>query len=634
MPLRQPRLWALVPVAATLTLPFPPGRQSPAFDTRTHYAKHEYRIPMRDGVALFTSVYTPTDTSRAYPFLINRTPYGIAPYGPDRFPPRLGPAENFDRAGYIFVFQDVRGRNQSEGDFVDMRPHADDKAPGHTDESTDTYDTVDWLLTHVPGNNGKAGIWGMSYPGFYAAASIIDSHPAIKAASPQAPSANLFAGDDAYHGGAFMLTAQFQVYSTFFKPRGTGPEFPADPWVPFDFKTDDGYRYFLTHGPGLAPIAASIGNPFFDDHVTHSTLDDYWRARDITAHLTGIRCAVLNVAGWFDAEDLAGPFRTYHAIERHNPGITNVLVVGPWAHGDWVRRRGADSHDVQSISATFYRERIVFPFFERFLKGAGGSTPVEATVFETGTNMWREYPSWPPPNLKTTTIYLRAQGKLSFAPPKAGERAYDEYVSDPAHPVPYVPYPATFLASEFMYGDQRFASTRPDVLTYVSEPLESDVTVAGPVTPRLHVSTSGTDADFDVKLIDVFPGHAVSAPHPAAPQEDLPAASGKTAGYQQLVRGEPMRARFRNSWSRPEAMRRGEVTPLTFEMPDVNHTFRRGHRIMVQIQSSWFPLTDLNPQTFVDTARAVPSDFVKATERVYHTPQAASGIVLGILPRR
>jgi hypothetical protein len=604
------------------------------FDVKGHYTKYEYRIPMRDGVRLFTSVFVPKDPSQVYPFLMTRTPYGVTPYGPDHYPPKLGPAEAFEQAGYIFVFQDVRGRYQSEGQFVDMRPHIDHSGPSEPNESTDTYDTIEWLLKHVPGNNGKVGIWGVSYPGFYASASIVDSHPAIKAASPEAPATDLFKGDDAYHGGAFMLTAQFEFYSTYFKPRVSGSEFPPDSWTEFQYGTDDSYRYFLQHGPGLTDIAQTIKSPFFDEHITHNQDDEYWQSRDISQHMKGIKCAVLNVGGWFDAEDLAGPFRTYHAIEKNNPGIFNVLVVGPWKHGAWVRMPADASDHVQANAAEYYRKNIMFPFFEHFLKGNVVAPLPEANVFETGSNVWRQYASWPPTNSQQKTIYLHADGKLSFEPPSANETAYDEYVSDPAHPVPYLPYPATELASEFMFGDQRFASQRKDVLTYVSDPLQEDVTVVGPVSPHLQVSTSATDSDFDVKLIDVFPGDDHSGdPTHAVPQTDLPIAGERTGGYQQLVRGEPMRAKFRDSWSKPQPMRPNQVTSLNFDMPDVNHTFRRGHRIMVEIQSSWFPLTDLNPQTFINIAEAKSSDFVKATERVYHTPKAASGIAVGILPQ-
>jgi putative CocE/NonD family hydrolase len=517
------------------------------------------------------------------------------------------------------VFQDVRGRYQSEGQFVEVRPHIDNPKSGDVDENTDTYDTIEWLLKHVPNNNGKVGVRGMSYPGFFTSASIIDSHPAIKAASIEAPVTNEFEGDDAYRNGAFMLAEEFLFYSDFFKPRTDRPTLPPSNFGhEFDYGTKDGYQYFLQHGPDLADIATVIKNSYFDENVKNNTYDEFWHSRDISQHMLGIKCAVLNVGGWFDAEDLAGTFRTYHAIERNNPGIFNVLVVGPWMHGDWVRSEGKSLGplDFNSATSDFFREHIAFPFFELYLKGKGDARLPEAYAFETGSNVWRQYDTWPPKNTQHKTIYLHGSGKLSFNPPAANEPAYDEYVSDPAHPVPYVEHPSTELDSEYMYGDQRFAAKRNDVLTYVSDPLPQDVTIVGSVSPHLQVSTSGTDADFDVKLIDVYPEYA------------------KDGGYAQLVRGEPMRAKFRNSktWDKPEAMVPDQVTPVNFEMQDVNHTFRRGHLIMVQIQSSWFPLTDLNPQAFVDTATAKKSDFVKATQRVYHSTSQASGIGVEVMP--
>ncbi len=641
MKLSHARLLLLIVLAC---LPLPGFSQAAEkepkpFDIKAQYTKYEYRIPMRDGVKLFTAVYTPKDTSHTYPFLMMRTPYSVAPYGEDQYPARLGPANGFARAGYIFVSQDVRGRYQSEGQFIEMRPHIDHPRPGETDESTDTYDTVEWLLKHVPDNNGKVGIWGISYPGFFASASIIDSHPAIKAASPEAPMTNLFEGDDTYHGGAFMLAANFGFYAGFFRPRSHGPELPpSDFGHGFEYGTTDAYEYFLRHGPDLTGIAALIKNPLFDDQFQHDTEDNYWQVRDISQHMKGIKCAVLTVGGWFDAEDLSGPFRTYHAIEKNNPGIFNVLVVGPWVHGGWAHYEGKSLGRVQFNSATgdYYREHIVLPFFEQFLKGNGDAHLPEAYVFETGSNVWRQYDAWPPKSTEPKTIYLHGHGKLSFEPPSANETEYDAYVSDPAHPVPYVGYATADVPQEYMVSDQRFAAKRPDVLTYVSEPLTEDVTIAGPVLPHLQVATSGTDSDFDVKLIDVYPADydlALSTREQEGPLSDVPMPLEKMGGYQQLVRGEPMRAKFRASWSKPEPMPPNQVTAVNFAMQDVNHTFRRGHRIMVQIQSSWFPLTDLNPQQFMSTATAKSTDFIKATERVYHTPQAASGIVVGVVPQ-
>lgn len=568
---------------------------------------------MRDRAKLFTQVYVPKDGSRTYPFLIMRTPYGVAPYGSQRYRSLLGPSEIFDRAGYIFVFQDVRGRYQSEGQFVEARPHLDHSSSSDVDESTDMYDSMEWLLEHVHGNNGNAGVWGMSYPGFYTTASIINTHPAIKAASPQAPVTNLFLGDDAYHNGALMLAAQFEFYATFFKPRAANLEFPpAEPGHEFAYDIEDGYKYFLQHGPEISRIRGLIHNPFFDQTAQHDTYDEYWKSRDIAAHLQQIRCAVLNVGGWFDAEDEAGTFRTFHAIDKGNPGMVNILAVGPWAHGDWVRSSGSKlgALDFGSPTVEFYRKHIVFPFFEHYLKGTPLPDLPKAYVFETGTNRWLRYDAWPPKAAQTTTIYLHDHGRLSFDPPAHDETPFDQFTSDPKNPVPYLVNPPTQIAEEYMYSDQSFASKRTDVLTYLSEPLKEDLTIVGPISPHLLVSTSQTDSDFDLKLIDGYPE------------------GGAMGGYQQLVRGEPMRAKFRNSFSTPEPMVRNKVTPVNFDMPDANHTFKRGHRIIVQIQSSWFPLTDLNPQTFTDIVLAKPSDFVAAIERVYHYPGNASRVLV------
>ena len=590
------------------------GRDPGARHTRETYTKFEYRIPMRDGVTLFTQVYVPKAGSTGYPFLVQRTPFGVSPYGPDHYRSQLGPSPEFDHSGYIFVFQDVRGRFQSGGDFVDMRPHLDSPAPGETDESTDMNDTVEWLLKNVPANNGRVGIWGMSYPGFYTSASIVDSHPAIRAASVQAPMTNLFLGDDAYHNGVFQLAEQFSVYAKFFRPRGATTDFPSSATgSSSEPETSNGYTFFLKHGPGLQTIAALAHNSLLDQNLQHDTFDDYWKARDISQHLHNIRCPVLNVGGWFDAEDLAGTFRTYHAIAETNPGLNNLLVMGPWGHGDWLRSHGRKlgQFDFGSDTGTYFRGNVLFPFFEHYLKDAPAPELPGALAFETGTNQWKRYASWPPPGAEPKALYLHANGKLSFDAPSALESAYDEYVSDPANPVPYLEHSSTDLDEGYMYGDQRFVTGRPDVLTYRTEPLNQNLTVAGPVTVHLQVSSSGTDSDFIVKLID----------------EDTSASTG----YQQLIRGEPMRARFRNSFSVPEALQPDTVTSINYTMPDINHTFLRGHRVLVQVQSSWFPLVELNPQSFVRTRDAGPAIFTKATERVFHRPDAITSIVLQVL---
>ncbi len=613
-----------------------PAQAAPqGFDVKEYYTKYEYYIPVRDGKKLFTSIYVPKNTSRTYPFLMVRTPYSVAPYGVDSYKRRLGPTDAFDKAGYIFVFQDVRGRYLSEGTFVEMHPHIDNpKSNADVDESTDTYDTVEWLLKHIPNSNGRVGIWGISYPGFYTSASIIDSHPAIKAASPEAPMTDLFMGDDSYHGGAFMLLANFDFYN-FFKPRPE-PTLPSRNRESFDWGTTDAYDFFLKLGPisNADKIYFKGSNSLWNDQVQHSTYDNYWQARDLSRHMKNIRCAVLTVGGWFDAEDLAGPFRTYHTIKKNNPDTFSGLVVGPWSHGGWGGLEGLHFGRLNFNSKTgeYYRERIIFPFFEQYLKGEGPAKIPEATVFETGTNVWRTYASWPPPNAQSKTLYFHAGGTLSFDPPSEQEQTFDEYVSDPRKPVPYVGYANTDVPQEYMASDQRFAAKRPDVLVYETAPLDQDVTIAGPVSPHLHVSTTGTDSDFVVKLIDVYPVDYPEAERPPQPRTDVTVPIEAMGEYQQLVRGDPFRGKFRNSFEHPEAFTPGQVVKVDFEMPDVNHTFRRGHRIMVQVQSSWFPLVDLNPQVFMNIPDATPADFKKATERVYHSKTAPSGIVVGVLP--
>ena len=606
----------------------------PEYDVQEHYTKYEYSIPMRDGVHLFTAVYIPKDASHSYPFLITRTPYSVAPYGVDNYSKYLGPSLEFRKSGYIFVNQDVRGRWQSEGTFVEMRPHIDNKkSKQDVDDSSDLYDSIDWLLKNIPNNNGNAGIWGISYPGFYTSASMIDSHPALKAASPQAPMTDLFMGDDAYHGGAFMMDSNFEFYE-FFHPQHT-PQLPPKSEAEFDYGTKDGYEFFLKMGSLSESAKFFAGHDqLWSDQYQHNTYDEYWKSRDLAPHLKNIHCAVLTVGGWFDAEDLQGPFSTYRAVEKNNPGIFNALVIGPWVHGGWARHTGKSLGRINFASNTseYYAQQILFPFFEYHLKSAADPKLPEAYVFETGTNVWRQYAEWPPRNAVAKKLYFREGGGLSFDAPGTGT-TFDEYVSDPAKPVPYVAYPTLETPQEYMVSDQRFAASRTDVLLYQTAPLAEDVTLAGPVSPNLFVSTSGTDSDWIVKLIDVYPP---DYPEPPAaenekPPMDVPPPSFPMAGYQQLIRGEPFRGKFRKSFEKPEPFTPGKVEAVDFTMPDVNHTFRRGHRIMVQVQSSWFPLIDRNPQTFVNIPDAKVTDFVKATERVYHSKLDPSGIGVFVL---
>jgi putative CocE/NonD family hydrolase len=618
---------------------------APKYSLREHYTKYEFNIPMRDGVKLFTVVYVPKDGSKSYPFLMQRTPYsagvqsgGELHYGEDFYPEHIGPSQEFEDSGYIFVKQDVRGRYMSEGKWQEATPHVTpNRSKGQGNESEDMHDTVDWLLKNVANNNGKVGILGISYPGFYTSASIIDSHPAIKAASPQAPVTDLFMNDDSYHGGAFMLAANFDFYSAFVEAENPTP-LPKT-WNRFDYGTADGYEFFLKHLT-LSNITATLTpkqQALLLPTIQHDTYDEFWKSRNIAAHLKNIKAAVLTVGGWYDAEDLQGPLTTYASIKRNNPTIYSGLVMGPWVHGGWARGEGKRLGYVNFDSKTseYFRTNIQFPFFEQHLKGVANKNTAEVYAFETGSNIWRNYAAWPPKPAQARTLYLGENGTLSWKQPAAGA-AYDEYVADPRKPVPFTSYPANGAPKEYMVGDQRFAASRPDVLTYSSAPLEEDVTFAGPVKPKLFVSTTGTDADWVVKLIDVYPPE-----YPASDDGDERPRGGDVgkpqvtmAGFQQLVRGDPLRGKFRNGFDKPQPFTPGKVETVSYSMSDINHTFRRGHRIMVQIQSSWFPLVDLNPQTFVDIPKAKPEDFQKATQRVYHAPAMYSGIEVQVMPAK
>lgn len=594
---------------------------------RAAYTKFEFRIPMRDGAKLFTAVYVPKSASPAkpYPFLIERTPYSVAPYGADNYPKYLGPAPSFVADGFIFVYQDVRGRFQSDGTFIEMTPHKDTKkGPQDVDESTDTYDTIDWLLKNIPNNNGKAGIYGISYPGFYVAAGMADSHPALKACSPQAPVTDLYMGDDAYHNGAFMLEANFGFYAIF-KPRA-GLEYPPKNWNNFNYGTNDGYDFYLSMGPlsNAKKRYFKDTNFYWDDQVQHPNYDEFWKMRDISAHMKNVHCAVMVVGGLFDAEDLQGPYKIFHAVAAMSPNTPDYLVEGPWVHGGWAFTKGDQLGPVNFAgdNSAYFNDQVLLPFFQQYLKDAPDAKVPTALVFETGTNAWRRYDAWPPKNTQPKTLYFHAGGKLSFEPAKE-TAAYDEYVSDPNRPIPFVETQSTSVPRTYMDADQRFVAKRPDVLVYQTDPLEEDVTVAGSVSPKLWVSSSGTDSDFDVKLIDVYP---MDYPNPAPNPKDV-----HLGGYQQLVRGEPFRAKFRNGFEKPEPLEPNKPTAINFDLPSVNHNFRRGHRIMVQIQSTWFPLVDRNPQKFEDIPEAKPEDFQKATERIYRGGQHASAIVLPVL---
>ncbi|MDB5310176.1 MAG: putative hydrolase, CocE/NonD family [Gemmataceae bacterium] len=597
---------------------------------KTHYTKFEHQIPMRDGGRLFTAVYVPRDTAQTYPLLLLRTQSGVRPYGADQYPNDLGPSPLFGKAGYIFVYQDIRGRWMSEGSFVNMRPHDPaKKTPQDVDESSDAYDTIDWLLKKVPNHNGKVGLYGTSYRGFLVAAGLIDAHTAVKAAVPGAPIMDWFVGDDWHHNGALFLAHAF-----FYMPL-QGKLRPAPTMKPpalFDFGTPDAYDFYLRMGPLANADARHFKGevPFWNEVLRHGTYDDYWKARDLRPHLRNIKPAVMTVGGWFDAENLFGALEAYRRIEATSPGANSVLVMGPWLHGGWNGGQ-ADGSSLGHVSfhsktADFYREQLELPFFEFHLKGKGEFNPPEARVFETGTNRWREYASWPPRDTKLLALHFHPAGRLAPQPPgdAVGHTPFDEYLSDPAKPVPYTDKIGIRMLPEYMVADQRFAARRPDVLVYETEPLDRDITLAGPILADLHVSTSGTDADWVVKLVDVYPNDTPDpSPNPAGV---------RMGGYQQLVRGEVMRGKFRDSLEKPEPFTPGKPTAVRLQLPDVCHTFRSGHRIMVQVQSSWFPLVDRNPQSYVDIATAKESDSRTATQRLRRSRELPSRLVMQVLP--
>lgn len=596
-------------------------------DVPAHYTKYEYTISMRDGIKLFTAVYLPKDTTQKYPIMLNRTPYSIAPYGVDRYRNQLGPSSLFDREGFIFVYQDVRGKYMSEGSFEFMRPHKPNKKSNmDTDESSDTYDTIDWLAKNVP-YNGKVGVWGISYPGYQASMGAIDAHPAVKAVSPQAPMVDIFIGDDFHHNGAFFLTHAFRWLNGA-APARTNRDATTNRPAAFDYGTPDGYEFFLNLGPlpNVDKLYFKGQVPVWNEFMQHGTYDDYWQSRNTLSHFKNIRPAVMTVAGWFDSEDKYGAAHLYQQIEKTSPGIKNIIVWGPWLHGGWSRMDGDTLGNIRfgTKTALWFRENVEFKFFNYYLKEKGAMDLPEATAFMTGANEWRSFDAWPPKEARSANLYLHAKGKLSFSPPtERSEKAYDEYVSDPQRPVPFTSEITTAMGHLYMVEDQRFAWTRPDVLTYQTDVLTEDVTIAGPVRVKLYGTTSGTDCDWTVKLIDVFPG---DTPDPQPNPRGV-----RMGGFQMKVVSDVMRSKFRNSFEKPEPMKPNQVTKIEFELSDKLHRFKKGHKIMVQIQSTWFPLVDLNPGKFLDIYNAKESDFQKTTQRVFRSSQYSTHLEIKTL---
>ncbi len=602
------------------------GAQAPDFDVRAHYTKSEHMVTMRDGVKLFTVVYQPKDTSREYPILLYRTPYSISPYGIDEYATLLGPSDEFDRDGYIFVFQDARGKFRSEGEFEILRPYVPVKrGPNDIDESSDTYDTIEWALETLPDHNGRVGMWGISYSAWQAVMGMIDAHPALVAVSPQASPSDMYIGDDFHHNGAFRLMYAFSWLSGNARPRDG---LTTERGRRFDYGTPDGYNFFMRAGTaaGIDSLYFHDEVPAWRDFIEHPNYDEYWQRQGVLKDLNDIQPAVLNVAGWFDSEDFYGPMSIYYTMEENHPGANrNTLTVGPWLHGGWRRMPGDSLGHIAFGQPTseYFQEEVQFPFFQHYLKGADDWDAPEAVVFETGANQWRTYDAWPPAAAVERKLYFHADGRLAFEPPSEAQ-GYDEYISDPDKPVPFTAETRTSQGHLWMIEDQRFAARRPDVLVYQTEPLEADVTIAGPILANLEFTTTGTDADFVVKLIDVLPG---DAPDPE------PNPTGVRMGeFQMLLAGEVFRAKYRNSYSQPEPLVPGEVTHLEFDLRDRHHTFRKGHRIMVQVQSTWFPVIDRNPQKFVDIYRASADDFQKATHRVLRSAAHPSHLKLRVMP--
>jgi putative CocE/NonD family hydrolase len=602
---------------------------------RSQYQKTEVRVTMRDGTQLFTAIYAPRDTTRRYPFLMTRTPYGVAPYGPAEYPGRLGPTPRFSDDGFIFVYQDTRGRFMSDGYFQYMTPHLEKKnGPKDVDESTDTYDTIDWLVKHVAHNNGRVGTWGVSAPGFFTAAGMIDAHPAHRAASPQAPLIDWYFGDDRHHNGTLTLAQSFNFLMGFARARPQPNVTTYGPPMTMNRDNADGYRFFMEMGANKNADEKYFGDKlaFWDSMMAHPNYDAFWQKRSLAPHLKNISPAVLFVGGWFDAEDPYGPLRASKAMDTLSPKTNKTLIVGPWAHGAW------GNGDLSSFgfipfgqsTGPFFRDSVEFPFFVCALEDRCDQKLARAIMYETGENKWRTFDQWPPKGVTPRSLYLHASGGLSFNAPTE-PKAIDSYVSDPSKPVPYTQAMSFGYFRGYPAEDQRFASARPDVLVYETPPLESDLTLAGQIGVSLKVASSGTDADFIVKVVDMYPNDAPVNPEVPAAVATL--TGERLAGYEQLVKGDVFRARWRDSYSAPKPLVPGQPTSINYQLQDVFHTFKKGHRLMVQVQSTWFPLIDRNPQTYVpniNTAKA--SDFKPATMQVYRSRDLATHLTLPILP--
>lgn len=583
---------------------------------RANYTKYEYQIPMRDDVKLFTSVYVPNDDSKTYPMMFQRTPYRVAPYGADKYKTRLGPSEDFEKEGFIFVFQDVRGKFMSEGEFVNMRPQdAYKRGNSATDDATDTYDSIEWLVKNVDNNNGNVGMWGTSYPGYYTSVGAINSHPALKAISPQAPIADWFF-DDFHRNGAFVTPMAFIFFDTFDKQRdGQFAYWPKG----MDQVTPDGYQFFKDLGP-LTNVNEDYFNgerPFWNEIIAHPNYDDYWQSRDLLQHLSKTKPATLVVGGWYDTEDLYGPLYTYQTMSQKNSQSHIKLVMGPWSHGQWNSTKGGASLGEANFgfdTSAWFQKEVLLPFFKQHLKGEGEANLATATMFETGSNRWKKFDTWPPKAGNVQTLYLGNNEQLLDGNTSKGA---SEYISDPNKPVPHSAKVSRGWDKPYMVEDQRFAARRPDVLVFETDVLENDMTIAGAIDLDLWFSTTQTAADIVVKVVDVFPGK----------DDNTNKVDKETGNRHELVRWSVIRGRFRESMSEPKPFVANQPTKVTFDLYDILHTFKRGHKLQIQIQSSMFPFIDMNPQHYVDNIfEAKESDYVKAMHTIYHNKDYPSAI--------
>ncbi len=594
-----------------------------------HYTKKEVDIEMRDGVKLHTTIYAPKDTSKKYPIIMQRTPYSSQPYGEGNFKTKIGPNEHLMREGNIIVYQDVRGRWLSEGHYENMRAYIPNKTSNdQVDESSDTYDTIEWLVNNVENNNGRVGVWGISYPGYYATYATVDAHPALKAASPQASIGDFFF-DDFHHNGAYLLS-YFRATSLFGTPRPNGDQPIDTAWYTLpELPTEDQYQFFLDAGPlknldyffeyetADTPKMRPEGvtdDFFWNELKEHPNYDAHWQSKGLIQHLKNVKSvATMVVGGWFDAEDLYGPLETYKNIEKYNEGNYNTMVFGPWDHGGWARtvdRNVVGNYYFGDSISLFYQKEIETKFFNHFLKGEGDmdSGLPEAYVFDTGKKEWKKYDTWPPENASKQTMYLSENQELTSE--KKGTTGI-QFISDVKKPVPYSEDIKTvFTPRKYMTDDQRFAARRSDVLVFETDVMEEDLTLAGDILAKLKVATTGTAADWIVKVIDVHPAKAETNEEM---QDHL-----KMSNYHLMVRSEVLRGRFRNSFSDPEPFTPNQKTDVNIKLQDVFHTIKKGHKLQIQVQSTWFPLIDLNPQTYVDNIfKADESDFKTQTHTVF-----------------